>query len=176
MVVKQVSSLWNSKSCRISSWWMQSSLPPARSCLHAMSRWLLIKYYVILYLLLRNPAHIRLHGGDKPWNGYAQTYYAGNWGSICNTYPQKEGWPTVFCKELGYSKAKEAHRRGMCSKFSILIIKCVKQRYYWQAYMYIHMQNVVRSDDCGNYIRAIVHSSARLLSCPPPKIAYIPNC
>lgn len=64
-------------------------------------------------------ASIRLHGGDKPWNGYAQTYKNGTWGAICDLNVNETGWPTVFCRELGFSVAQSAHMRGTVLSFTL---------------------------------------------------------
>jgi len=48
---------------------------------------------------------VRLVGGRGPYEGRAEYYNNGGWGTICDIGFFLNGWPQVFCYELGYEKA-----------------------------------------------------------------------
>ena len=45
--------------------------------------------------------------------GYAIFFSNGEWGTICDDKFWKYGWPTVFCKELGYDHCEMSEVGGL---------------------------------------------------------------
>jgi hypothetical protein len=48
---------------------------------------------------------VRLTGTGDPSKGRAEMFRNGQWGTICDIGWNDGGWPTVFCKELGFESA-----------------------------------------------------------------------
>eukprot|EP00918_Siedleckia_nematoides_P026215 GHVU01056516.1.p1 GENE.GHVU01056516.1~~GHVU01056516.1.p1 ORF type:complete len:138 (-),score=9.50 GHVU01056516.1:154-567(-) len=51
---------------------------------------------------------VRLTDHDAAGGGRAEMFMGGEWGTICDTWFLAKYWPTVFCMQLGYTKAVES--------------------------------------------------------------------
>merc|ERR1712198_8273 len=59
-------------------------------------------------VLAKEDVRVRLVGGAGPWEGRAELYKGREWGSICDIWFVRWGWPSVLCLELGLGQAESA--------------------------------------------------------------------
>merc|ERR1712198_673452 len=59
-------------------------------------------------VLAKEDVRVRLVGGPGPWEGRAELYKGREWGSICDIWFVRWGWPSVLCLELGLGQAESA--------------------------------------------------------------------
>lgn len=73
-------------------------------------------YFIPLYICFLIMCNILISGGkkgevritdsDANGGGRAEIYWGGSWGTICDKVYNNQGWPLVFCQQLGFEKAE----------------------------------------------------------------------
>ena len=79
----------------------------------------LITFSVCFYSSANNHRGIRLVDSHLEGQGHVEVLYVGHWGSICDDFFDLND-ANVICRELGYSKAENAHslsQFGLAQRF-----------------------------------------------------------